>query len=90
MLSHWATWEAPRQYVLISNHALKFHSIICQLYLKKAGEEKVLYLVTGLAYHKQMPTYRQENNMHRRKQFAYQAMKTAFQLEIQMFSLIDF
>ena len=67
MLSHWATWEAPRQYVLISNHALKFHSIICQLYLKKAGEEKVLYLVTGLAYHKQMPTYRQENNMHRRK-----------------------
>lgn len=30
------------------------------------------------------------DNMHRRKQFAYQAMKTASQLEIQMFSLIEF
>lgn len=30
------------------------------------------------------------NNIHWRKQFAYQAMKTASQLEIQMFSLIEF
>ena len=49
ILSHWTTWEAPLQYVLISNHALKFHSIICQLYLKKARGGKVLYLLTGWA-----------------------------------------
>ena len=30
------------------------------------------------------------NNIHRRKQFAYQAMKTASQLEIQIFFLIEF